>query len=144
MNFFNFLNNLFFFNFLIISFEICHNTFIVLLMTLFSVLFGIFIWRYKIYIEGKTWSVSEKYILACNSMTLLLIPQYHDFFTRSLVPMQHYWPIKITNNTCRDIKLTVEWGNYHTDKVNLSYSLPLLTQPNLATSGHACVAALFS
>ncbi|KAK4578304.1 hypothetical protein RGQ29_028429 [Quercus rubra] len=72
--------------------------------------------RYKIYIEGKTWSVSEKYILACNSMTLLLIPQYHDFFTRSLVPMQHYWPIKITNNTCRDIKLAVEWGNYHTDK----------------------------
>ncbi|KAK4578302.1 hypothetical protein RGQ29_028427 [Quercus rubra] len=72
--------------------------------------------RYKIYIEGYTWSVSEKYILACNSMTLLLIPQYHDFFTRSLVPMQHYWPIKITNNTCRDLELAVEWGNYHTDK----------------------------
>uniref|UniRef100_A0A7N2ME31 Glycosyl transferase CAP10 domain-containing protein n=1 Tax=Quercus lobata TaxID=97700 RepID=A0A7N2ME31_QUELO len=100
--------------------------------------------RYKIYIEGKTWSVSEKYILACNSMTLLLMPQYHDFFTRSLVPMQHYWPIKITNNTCRDLKLAVEWGNYVTDKVNLSYSLPLLTQSNLTTCGHACVVSLFS
>ncbi|KAF3968178.1 hypothetical protein ACB098_06G208400 [Castanea mollissima] len=72
--------------------------------------------RYKIYIEGNTWSVSEKYILACNSMTLLVMPQYHDFFTRSLVPMQHYWPIKITNNICKDLKLAVEWGNNHTDK----------------------------
>ncbi|XP_030928223.1 protein O-glucosyltransferase 1-like [Quercus lobata] len=72
--------------------------------------------RYKIYIEGWTWSVSEKYILACNSMTLLVNPQYHDFFTRSLVPMQHYWPINITNNICRDLKLAVEWGNNHTDK----------------------------
>ncbi|KAM3698716.1 hypothetical protein ACJW31_06G208200 [Castanea mollissima] len=72
--------------------------------------------RYKIYVEGSTWSVSEKYILACNSMTLLLMPQYHEFFTRSLVPMQHYWPIKVTDNICRDLKLAVEWGNNHTDK----------------------------
>ena len=93
-----------------------------LLMTLFSILFGFFIWRYKIYIEGSTWSVSEKYILACNSMTLLVMPQYHDFFTRSLVPMQHYLPINITNNICRDLKLAVEWGNNHPDKVNLSFS----------------------
>ena len=96
-----------------------------LLMTLFSILFGFFIWRYKIYIEGSTWSVSEKYILACNSMTLLVMPQYHDFFTRSLVPMQHYLPINITNNICRDLKLAVEWGNNHPDKVNLSFS-PLI------------------
>ena len=96
-----------------------------LLMTLFSILFGFFIWRYKIYIEGWTWSVSEKYILACNSMTLLVNPQYHDFFTRSLVPMQHYLPINITNNICRDLKLAVEWGNNHPDKVNLSFS-PLI------------------
>ena len=96
-----------------------------LLMTLFSILFGFFIWRYKIYIEGSSWSVSEKYILACNSMTLLVMPQYHDFFTRSLVPMQHYLPINITNNICRDLKLAVEWGNNHPDKVNLSFS-PLI------------------
>ncbi|KAL0002498.1 hypothetical protein SO802_016279 [Lithocarpus litseifolius] len=49
-------------------------------------------------------------------MTLLVMPQYHDFFTRSLVPMQHYWPINITNNICRDLKLAVEWGNNHADK----------------------------
>ncbi|KAL1142418.1 hypothetical protein V6Z11_A11G096000 [Gossypium hirsutum] len=55
--------------------------------------------RYKIYI-GVTWSVSEKYILACDSMTLLIKPKYYDFFSRSMVPMQHYWP-------------TLEWGNNH-------------------------------
>ncbi|KAL2892264.1 O-glucosyltransferase rumi, partial [Bienertia sinuspersici] len=35
--------------------------------------------RYKIYIEGWAWSVSEKYILGCDSMTLVVKPKYHDF-----------------------------------------------------------------
>ncbi|KAJ9171359.1 hypothetical protein P3X46_014742 [Hevea brasiliensis] len=68
--------------------------------------------RYKIYIEGRGWSVSGKYILSCDSMTLLIKPDYYDFFMRSLVPMQHYWPISATNK-CRDIKFAVEWGNSH-------------------------------
>ncbi|KAI3856191.1 hypothetical protein MKX03_027773 [Papaver bracteatum] len=68
--------------------------------------------RYKIYIEGVGWSVSEKYILACNSLTLLVKPLYYDFFTRSLVAMQHYWPIK-ENDKCRSIKFAVDWGNTH-------------------------------
>ncbi|XP_034709621.1 protein O-glucosyltransferase 1-like [Vitis riparia] len=70
--------------------------------------------RYKIYIEGWAWSVSEKYILACDSMTLFIRPRYHDFFIRGLVPLQHYWPIR--DNKCRDLRFAVEWGNNHTDK----------------------------
>ncbi|GER27022.1 hypothetical protein STAS_02704 [Striga asiatica] len=68
--------------------------------------------RYKIYIEGSAWSVSEKYILACNSVTLLVKPHYYDFFTRSLMPLKHYWPIK-EDDKCRSIKYAVEWGNSH-------------------------------
>ncbi|KAK8268949.1 hypothetical protein V6Z11_D11G099700 [Gossypium hirsutum] len=71
--------------------------------------------RYKIYIEGRTWSVSEKYILACDSMTLLVNPKYYDFFSRSMMPMQHFWPIS-NENKCRDLKFAVEWGNNHTHK----------------------------
>lgn len=71
--------------------------------------------RYKIYIEGNAWSVSEKYILACDSMTLLIKPEYYDFFVRSMIPMEHYWPIR--PNNCADLKFAVEWGNNNTDKV---------------------------
>ncbi|MCL7041524.1 hypothetical protein MKW94_014670 [Papaver nudicaule] len=72
--------------------------------------------RYKIYIEGSAWSVSEKYILACDSLTLLITPKYHDFYTRSLLPMKHYWPIKYFDK-CKSIKFAVEWGKNHTEKV---------------------------
>ncbi|KAJ7007642.1 uncharacterized protein [Populus alba] len=68
--------------------------------------------RYKIYIEGNSWSVSEKYILACDSMALLIKPEYYDFFSRSMEPMQHYWPVRASNK-CKDIKFAVEWGNNH-------------------------------
>ncbi|KAK4403594.1 O-glucosyltransferase rumi [Sesamum angolense] len=68
--------------------------------------------RYKIYIEGVGWSVSEKYILACDSVTLLVKPHYYDFFSRGLMPLQHYWPIK-KNDQCRSIKHAVDWGNSH-------------------------------
>ncbi|XP_017973857.1 PREDICTED: O-glucosyltransferase rumi homolog [Theobroma cacao] len=71
--------------------------------------------RYKIYVEGATWSVSEKYILACDSMTLMIKPRYYDFFSRNMVPMQHYWPIRNTSK-CKDLKFAVEWGNNHPDK----------------------------
>ncbi|KAG8653601.1 hypothetical protein MANES_05G036800v8 [Manihot esculenta] len=71
--------------------------------------------RYKIYVEGRGWSVSNKYILSCDSMTLLIKPRYYDFYMRSMVPMQHYWPIS-SKNKCRDIKFAVEWGNSHPDK----------------------------
>lgn len=71
--------------------------------------------RYKIYIEGSAWSVSEKYILACDSVTLLVKPRYYDFFTRGLVPNQHYWPIK-DDDKCRSIKFAVDWGNSHQKK----------------------------
>ncbi|ESQ39220.1 hypothetical protein EUTSA_v10001309mg [Eutrema salsugineum] len=71
--------------------------------------------RYKIYVEGRAWSVSEKYILACDSMTLLIKPFYFDFFTRSLVPMEHYWPIR-PREKCSDIIFAVHWGNNNTKK----------------------------
>ncbi|KAK4266823.1 hypothetical protein QN277_023692 [Acacia crassicarpa] len=69
--------------------------------------------RYKIYVEGRSWSVSEKYILACDSMALFVHPKYYDFFSRSLVPLHHYWPIS-TQNMCQHITFAVEWGNSNT------------------------------
>ncbi|KAL0403143.1 UNVERIFIED_CONTAM: hypothetical protein Sradi_1955100 [Sesamum radiatum] len=71
--------------------------------------------RYKIYIEGVGWSVSEKYILACDSVTLLVKPHYYDFFTRGLMPLQHYWPIK-DDDKCGSIKHAVDWGNSHSEE----------------------------
>ncbi|KAD2805485.1 hypothetical protein E3N88_38862 [Mikania micrantha] len=71
--------------------------------------------RYKIYIEGSAWSVSNKYILACDSVTFVVKPRYHDFFTRGLFPVHHYWPIK-ENDKCRSIKFAVDWGNNHKQK----------------------------
>ncbi|RWR91856.1 O-glucosyltransferase rumi [Cinnamomum micranthum f. kanehirae] len=71
--------------------------------------------RYKIYIEGSAWSVSEKYILACNSLTLIVKPRYYDFFTRGLMPVHHYWPIR-EDDKCRSIKFAVDWGNSHKQK----------------------------
>ncbi|XP_058744016.1 uncharacterized protein LOC131616652 [Vicia villosa] len=71
--------------------------------------------RYKIYIEGWAWSVSEKYILACDSMTLYVRSNYHDFFMRDMMPLQHYWPIR-DNTKCSSLKFAVEWGNNHTQK----------------------------
>ncbi|GAV88309.1 Glyco_transf_90 domain-containing protein [Cephalotus follicularis] len=71
--------------------------------------------RYKIYIEGIGWSVSEKYILACDSITLFVKPHYYDFFTRGLVPLHHYWPIK-ADDKCKSIKFAVDWGNHNEQK----------------------------
>ncbi|XP_028087653.1 O-glucosyltransferase rumi homolog isoform X1 [Camellia sinensis] len=71
--------------------------------------------KYKIYIEGRAWSVSEKYILACNSPTLYVTPRHHDFFIRGMVPQKHYWPIR-DNNKCKSLKFAVEWGNNHTSE----------------------------
>ncbi|KAJ0966696.1 hypothetical protein J5N97_023613 [Dioscorea zingiberensis] len=68
--------------------------------------------RYKIYIEGRSWSVSEKYILACDSPTLFVNTRFQDFFTRGLIPGHHYWPIQ-DNDMCRSIKFAVDWGNSH-------------------------------
>jgi hypothetical protein len=78
--------------------------------------------RYKIYIEGWAWSVSEKYILACDSMTLYVRPNFYDFFIRGMDPLQHYWPIR-ENHKCTSLKFAVEWGNKHAEKVNQSLSL---------------------
>ncbi|XP_047341425.1 O-glucosyltransferase rumi homolog [Impatiens glandulifera] len=71
--------------------------------------------RYKIYIEGRAWSVSEKYIMACDSPTLYVDSSYYEFFSRSMFPMEHYWPIN-SNDKCKSLKFAVEWGNNHTSK----------------------------
>ncbi|TXG50498.1 hypothetical protein EZV62_023022 [Acer yangbiense] len=73
--------------------------------------------RYKIYIEGYAWSVSEKHILACDSMTLLVNTRFHDFFTRYLQPVKHYWPIR-ADDKCKSIKFAVDWGNSHKQKAH--------------------------
>ena len=75
--------------------------------------------RYKIYIEGWAWSVSHKYIMGCDSMTLQIKPKFHEFFSRGMLPTVHYWPIR-DNDMCRSLKFAVEWGNTHADKVNIS------------------------
>lgn len=72
----------------------------------------------KFYIEGSAWSVSQKYILACDSVSLIVDPKYYDFFSRGLMPLQHYWPIKV-DDKCRSIKHAVAWGNSNVEKVNL-------------------------
>ncbi|XP_010533679.1 PREDICTED: O-glucosyltransferase rumi homolog isoform X2 [Tarenaya hassleriana] len=73
-------------------------------------------YRYKIYVEGYAWSVSEKYILACDSVTLMVKPYFYDFFTRSLQPLQHYWPIN-DNHKCSSIKFAVDWLNNNSHKI---------------------------
>lgn len=86
--------------------------------------------RYKIYAEGATWSVSEKYIIACDSMTMFIEPRYYDFFTRSMLPLQHYWPIS-AKNMCEDIKFAVDWGNAHLDNVIICFlTFTLLSKTN--------------
>ncbi|KAG8076744.1 hypothetical protein GUJ93_ZPchr0006g45040 [Zizania palustris] len=68
--------------------------------------------RYKIYIEGEAWSVSEKYILACDSPVLFVTTPFQDMLSRALVAGEHYWPINRTH-MCESIKLAVDWGNRH-------------------------------
>ncbi|KAJ0966698.1 hypothetical protein J5N97_023615 [Dioscorea zingiberensis] len=71
--------------------------------------------RYKIYIEGEGWSVSEKYILACDSPTLFVNSRFEDFVSRALIPGRHYWPIR-DDDKCRSIKFAVDWGNSHQEE----------------------------
>ncbi|KAK8509621.1 hypothetical protein V6N12_001706 [Hibiscus sabdariffa] len=49
------------------------------------------------------------------SMMLMIKPGYYDFFSRSLVPLQHYWPIR-HKDKCRGLKFAVEWGNKHSQQ----------------------------
>ena len=97
--------------------------------------------RYKIYIEGFGWSVSEKYILACDSTTLLVKPKFYDFFTRGLQPLHHYWPIR-TDGKCKSIKFAVDWGNNHQQKVSLSdtnFYMENYILPGLFFFSSACI-----
>ncbi|KAK2976531.1 hypothetical protein RJ640_023769, partial [Escallonia rubra] len=71
--------------------------------------------QYKIYAEGVAWSVSEKYILACDSMSLHITPSYYNFFTRSLLPTVHYWPV-YKKSIYSSIRFTVDRGNNHTEQ----------------------------
>ncbi|MCO5575093.1 hypothetical protein L7F22_028890 [Adiantum nelumboides] len=69
--------------------------------------------RYKIYVEGIGWSVSLKYILACDSPVLLVQPRFLEFFTRGLIARKHFWSVPPTNEMCPTIATAVEWGNKH-------------------------------
>ncbi|RLN00293.1 O-glucosyltransferase rumi-like [Panicum miliaceum] len=69
-------------------------------------------YRYKIYVQGRTWSVSQKYILACGSPMLRIDTPFHNFFSRGLVAGKHYWPIDAAR-MCPSIKSAVDWGNAH-------------------------------
>ncbi|TKW03355.1 hypothetical protein SEVIR_7G018500v4 [Setaria viridis] len=69
-------------------------------------------YRYKIFVQGRSWSVSEKYILACDSPMLLVATPYKDFFSRGLVAGKHYWPIDPARK-CPSVKFAVDWGNAH-------------------------------
>ncbi|KAK3122479.1 hypothetical protein QOZ80_8AG0614220 [Eleusine coracana subsp. coracana] len=69
-------------------------------------------YRYKIFVQGRSWSVSQKYILACNSPVLLVDTPFRDFVSRGLVAGDHYWPID-PKRKCPAIKFAVDWGNDH-------------------------------
>jgi protein glucosyltransferase len=72
-------------------------------------------YRYKIYVQGRSWSVSEKYILACDSPMLAIDTPFRDFFSRGLVAGKHYWPIDPADK-CRAVKFAVDWGNSHPEQ----------------------------
>ncbi|CAN6191034.1 unnamed protein product [Urochloa humidicola] len=46
------------------------------------------LYRYKIYVEGKAWSVSEKYM--CDSPVLFIMTPFQDILSRGLVAGKHY------------------------------------------------------
>ncbi|TVU35884.1 hypothetical protein EJB05_17791, partial [Eragrostis curvula] len=73
---------------------------------------------YKIYIEGNSWSASEKYILACNSPVLFVETPFQDILSRALVVDKHYWHIN-RDDMCRSIKAVVDWGNQHPEQAQL-------------------------
>ena len=57
-------------------------------------------------------------------MALLINPHYYDFYTRSLLPTVHYWPIN-EKDKCKSIKFAVDWGNKNAKKVTFSTNLVL-------------------
>ncbi|CAL4900064.1 unnamed protein product [Urochloa decumbens] len=69
-------------------------------------------YRYKIYVQRRGWSVSQKYILACGSPMLRIDTPFKDFFSRGLITGRHYWPIDAARK-CPSIKFAVDWGNAH-------------------------------
>ncbi|KAL2892239.1 O-glucosyltransferase rumi-like protein [Bienertia sinuspersici] len=71
--------------------------------------------RYNIYMEGKAWSMNEKYLHACDSMLLIVEPKSYEFFSRGLLPLTHYWPIN-PSKLCESIKFAVNWGNKYRDQ----------------------------
>ena len=73
-------------------------------------------YRYKIFVRGRSWSVSQKYILACDSPVLLVATPFKDFFSRGLVAGKHYWPIDPGAGKCAGIKFAVDWGNAHPEQ----------------------------
>lgn len=60
--------------------------------------------------------MSLKYILSCGSLSLIISPQYEDFFSRGLIPKKNYWPVSPTN-LCPSLKYAVDWGNEHPSEV---------------------------
>ncbi|PKA58821.1 protein glucosyltransferase [Apostasia shenzhenica] len=74
-------------------------------------------YRYKVYIEGRSWSVSEKYIMGCDSLALYVQSKFQDFVSRGLRPGRHYWPIP-QKDKCRAIKRAVEWAEAHPNKAH--------------------------
>ncbi|EER87863.2 protein O-glucosyltransferase 1 [Sorghum bicolor] len=76
------------------------------------------IYRYKVYVEGNAWSVSEKYILACDSPVLFVNTPFQDILSRGLVAGKHYWPIN-REHICKSIKFAVDWGNEHPAQAQL-------------------------
>ncbi|KAK3135875.1 hypothetical protein QOZ80_5BG0424590 [Eleusine coracana subsp. coracana] len=70
------------------------------------------LYRYKIYVQGRGWSVSNKYIMSCDSPMLSIDTPFQDFFSRGLFAGKHYWPINATRK-CPSIKFAVDWGNAH-------------------------------
>ncbi|CAI7868684.1 unnamed protein product [Closterium sp. NIES-54] len=71
--------------------------------------------RYKVYVEGTSWSCSLKYILACASTPIFIKTQYYDFFSRGLHNGIHFIEAPLPNESpmCPNLKRIVDWGNEH-------------------------------
>eukprot|EP00897_Mesotaenium_endlicherianum_P002230 jgi/Mesen1/2034/ME000148S01125 len=94
--------------------------------------------RYKVYVEGRAWSVSLKYIVACGSPTLFLRSVYDDFVTRALANGTHYLlvPSPAEAPVCPNLEKVVDWGNEHLQEAQAIGEAGASVMSNEVDMGH--------
>lgn len=83
-----------------------------------------------IYVEGVSWSVSLKYIMACGSPTMVVSPNHYDFYMRGLQPGVHYIRVQPDNSCvsklCPKLKEEVELAEIDIVKASLRSRISVL------------------